>query len=212
MFAAARRHPCSIWAAKMAYGQSAVTVNHGRPFAHVAQPRARGPYTRCSVRRDAHIIRWCRAGRLAGALTGLIALSAVVLATMPGRAAAVNTVAVPFHPQATVRLEGAGWGHGVGMSQWGARGRAHAGQSAAEILQAYYPGTGIGQADTAGTQIRVLIDRAYRPPAVDGSTGSSNGLPGDIIGIGGSWQVEGVTGRCRRAPACACLSKPAAAA
>ena len=80
------------------------------------------------------------------------------------------------------------------MSQWGARGRAHAGQSAEQILQAYYPGTQIGPADTAGTQIRVLIDRGFRPPAVDGSRGSSNGLPGDIIGYGGSWQVEGVTG------------------
>ncbi len=121
-------------------------------------------------------------------------MTAVLLATAPGRVAAVSTVAVPFHPHATVRLEGAGWGHGVGMSQWGARGRAHAGQSAEQILQAYYPGTQIGQADTAGTQIRVLIDRGFRPPAVDGSRGSSNGLPGDIIGYGGSWQVEGVTG------------------
>ena len=146
------------------------------------------------MRRYVPIFRWRRAGRLAEALAGLVAVTAVLLATAPGRAAAVNTLPVPFHPQATVRLEGAGWGHGVGMSQWGARGRAHAGQSAAQILQAYYPGTQIGHADTGGTQIRVLIDRAYRPPAVDGSTGSSNGLPGDIIGVGGSWQVEGVTG------------------
>jgi stage II sporulation protein D len=36
---------------------------------------------------------------------------------------------------------GGGWGHGVGMCQFGAEGRARAGQSAAEILQAYYPGT-----------------------------------------------------------------------
>ena len=154
----------------------------------------RGPYTHCSVRRHAHIFRWCRARRLAGALAGLVALSAALLATGPERAAAVSTLVVPFHPQATVRLEGAGWGHGVGMSQWGARGRAHAGQSATEIIQAYYQGTEVGQADTAGTLIRVLIDHAYRPPAVDGSTGSSNGLPGDIIGLGGSWQAEGATG------------------
>ncbi|MCY4112622.1 MAG: hypothetical protein OXG33_01615, partial [Chloroflexi bacterium] len=135
------------------------------------------------MRRHAPIFRWCRAGRQAEALAGLVAVTAVLLATAPGRAAAVSTVAIPFHPHATVRLEGAGWGHGVGMSQWGARGRAHAGQSAAHILQAYYPGTQIGQADTGGTRIRVLIDRAYRPPAVDGTTGSSNGLPGVIIGI-----------------------------
>ena len=35
---------------------------------------------------------------------------------------------------------GGGWGHGVGMCQWGARGRAEAGQSAGAILRAYYPG------------------------------------------------------------------------
>ena len=36
---------------------------------------------------------------------------------------------------------GAGWGHGVGMCQWGAMGRARAGQDAREILDTYFPGT-----------------------------------------------------------------------
>jgi stage II sporulation protein D len=36
---------------------------------------------------------------------------------------------------------GSGFGHGVGMCQMGALARAQAGQSYAEILQAYYPGT-----------------------------------------------------------------------
>ena len=38
-------------------------------------------------------------------------------------------------------LRGVGNGHGVGMSQWGAIGRARAGQDARAILAAYYPGT-----------------------------------------------------------------------
>jgi stage II sporulation protein D len=38
-------------------------------------------------------------------------------------------------------LVGHGVGHGVGMCQWGARGRAEAGMSAAQIIQAYFPGT-----------------------------------------------------------------------
>lgn len=42
---------------------------------------------------------------------------------------------------ATVSLRGVGNGHGVGMSQWGAIGRARAGQDARSILAAYYPGT-----------------------------------------------------------------------
>ncbi len=42
---------------------------------------------------------------------------------------------------ASVVLRGVGNGHGVGMSQWGAIGRARAGQDARAILAAYYPGT-----------------------------------------------------------------------
>lgn len=38
-------------------------------------------------------------------------------------------------------LEGRGNGHGVGMCQWGAIGRARAGQDYRTILQTYYPGT-----------------------------------------------------------------------
>lgn len=37
--------------------------------------------------------------------------------------------------------EGTGYGHGVGMSQNGAMGRSHAGQTYKQILSAYYPGT-----------------------------------------------------------------------
>ncbi len=37
-------------------------------------------------------------------------------------------------------VRGRGWGHGVGMCQWGAVGRARAGQSATTILTTYFPG------------------------------------------------------------------------
>lgn len=39
--------------------------------------------------------------------------------------------------------EGAGWGHGVGLCQWGAVGRARAGQDAHTIIATYFPGTRI---------------------------------------------------------------------
>ena len=38
-------------------------------------------------------------------------------------------------------LRGTGYGHGVGMCQWGAIGRARAGQDFLTILRTYYPGT-----------------------------------------------------------------------
>ncbi len=49
----------------------------------------------------------------------------------------VNRIGTDFE------LEGHGVGHGVGMCQWGARGRAQAGMAAEQILQAYFPGTTI---------------------------------------------------------------------
>ncbi len=42
-------------------------------------------------------------------------------------------------------LRGVGYGHGIGMCQWGAIGRARAGQDYRTILNAYYPGTTIGR-------------------------------------------------------------------
>ena len=41
-------------------------------------------------------------------------------------------------------VKGNGYGHGIGMCQWGAIGRARAGQSARFILSTYYPGTTVG--------------------------------------------------------------------
>ena len=40
-----------------------------------------------------------------------------------------------------VVFHGTGYGHGVGMCQWGANGMAQAGHVAPEILARYYPGT-----------------------------------------------------------------------
>ena len=37
-------------------------------------------------------------------------------------------------------FDGRGFGHGVGLCQWGAQGKAAAGWTAGQILQFYYPG------------------------------------------------------------------------
>ncbi|HJP59842.1 MAG TPA: SpoIID/LytB domain-containing protein [Gemmatimonadaceae bacterium] len=42
-------------------------------------------------------------------------------------------------------INGRGYGHGIGMCQWGAIGRARAGQNYRTILETYYPGTTIGR-------------------------------------------------------------------
>ena len=43
-----------------------------------------------------------------------------------------------------VRFEGRGWGHGVGLSQYGAKGMAERGYAHAQILAHYYPGSTLG--------------------------------------------------------------------
>jgi hypothetical protein len=43
-----------------------------------------------------------------------------------------------------VTVSGGGWGHNLGMSQYGAHGRGKMGQGFIEILQAYYTGADIG--------------------------------------------------------------------
>jgi stage II sporulation protein D len=47
----------------------------------------------------------------------------------------------------TLTLRGGGYGHGIGMCQWGAIGRARAGQDYKTILTTYYPGTTVGRID-----------------------------------------------------------------
>jgi SpoIID/LytB domain protein len=53
-------------------------------------------------------------------------------------------------------LEGTGWGHGVGLSQWGAEHLASTGRSTNDILATFYPGTRLGEA--TGT-MRVAVHK-----------------------------------------------------
>jgi stage II sporulation protein D len=56
------------------------------------------------------------------------------------------------------RLTGRGAGHGVGLCQWGAQGRAQAGASAREILAAYFPGAQVRRVDESGAAVARLAD------------------------------------------------------
>jgi peptidoglycan hydrolase-like amidase len=56
-----------------------------------------------------------------------------------------------------VRFCGHGWGHGVGLGQWGAKGMALAGLSYRFIDQHFYTGTTWANLDTANTPIHVAV-------------------------------------------------------
>jgi stage II sporulation protein D len=75
-------------------------------------------------------------------------------------AAAVATLAATLPSAATAAdrwsLRGAGWGHGIGMSQYGAYGFSKHGADYRQILSHYYRDTSIGRRD--GGTVRVLLE------------------------------------------------------
>ena len=64
-----------------------------------------------------------------------------------------------FAAKSRFTIRGAGFGHGVGMSQYGALGFAQHGRTYDEILRHYYTGTSLGTTDPAAT-VRVLLQSA----------------------------------------------------
>jgi stage II sporulation protein D len=76
-------------------------------------------------------------------------------------AAATLTAAAPAAAETRFVIRGAGFGHGVGMSQYGALGQAKAGRDYRQILTHYYTGTQIARLDGA-SETRVLLQGASR--------------------------------------------------
>ena len=82
----------------------------------------------------------------------------LAVATLAAALAAATGSAAPSVPPAAFVLAGGGWGHGVGMSQWGAFGQAKAGRDYRQILDTYYRGTEMSAApDTLLDRVRVLV-------------------------------------------------------
>jgi stage II sporulation protein D len=69
--------------------------------------------------------------------------------------------------EAVFVVSGRGWGHGVGMSQYGAYGQALAGRTYGQILAHYYTGTEIGKAGRK--EVRVLLAEGRRAVTVSSS-------------------------------------------
>jgi stage II sporulation protein D len=70
-------------------------------------------------------------------------------------AVVVGATAGTARPGTALIVTGHGWGHGVGMSQWGAYGYALHGWKYRRILAHYYPGTKMGQ--EGDLRVRVLL-------------------------------------------------------
>ena len=106
-----------------------------------------------------------------GALSALLlgGLASAVLAARPGTAGGAATTTVVATTTSTVLtspapsvlvVSGHGWGHGLGLSQWGTYGYAKRGWTYDRILAHYYSGTTLGPAKV--TTVRVLLSSAKK--------------------------------------------------
>lgn len=112
------------------------------------------------------------------ALLGAVITVSLVLVPSTGARAATTSAAADHAVSSAApgpwSFSGAGFGHGVGMSQYGALAQAKAGRSAQQILAFYYRGTTYDAVPDTQT-IRVNIVRARTSTSVVGRMRSSGG-------------------------------------
>jgi SpoIID/LytB domain protein len=110
-----------------------------------------------------------------------VAVGAIGLVVAPAASAAE---VYPRPSSGTYALQGRGFGHGIGMSQYGAKGAAEAGLSWTQIMAFYYPGT--STANNGNPLMRVQL-RGLSALSVLPDTGLRVNL--DRIGTPAAWTV-----------------------
>ncbi len=130
-----------------------------------------------------HRIRPAQRARLIASLVALV-VAVTAAGAAPGTVFADIPAAGPTVLGDLVTFYGRGYGHGIGMSQYGARGRALAGEDAATILAHYYQGAMLGVLDPA-TRIRVLVQSNWTP---------TEASPLVVHGRVATWTVDGIDG------------------
>ncbi len=93
--------------------------------------------------RQVRVIERMDSGRVAALEISGVELSGRSLRQVLGGRAIRSTLFEVRVQDGLVRFLGSGAGHGVGMSQWGARQMAEEGRTYEEILAHYFPGTGL---------------------------------------------------------------------
>jgi SpoIID/LytB domain protein len=128
-------------------------------------------------------------GRAARRLTALATVLVALLAlAAPAQSATTN-----------ITMVGRGWGHGIGMSQWGAFGYAKNGATCEEILKHYYTGIDLGTVPNKVIRVRlrgslsaVKLTCASKYIAST-STGARLEIPGGVTAVvtwaGGAYKV-----------------------
>jgi stage II sporulation protein D len=100
---------------------------------------------------------------------------------------------------------GGGWGHGLGLSQWGAYGLARQGWGAARILTHFYQGTRVTQAQSVPATLRIGLVQGQQRVHLEAQAGPVDlrlaGRKADdtiaTIPEGETWTVRQVDGKYR---------------
>ena len=85
-------------------------------------------------------------------------------------------------------ITGGGWGHGIGLSQWGAYQRAKEGQKATDIISFYYPGTTLTAVQPSTSNTESVYATANEPINLR-SSASWSGSVITVIQTGDTVQV-----------------------
>ena len=83
----------------------------------------------------------------------------------------------PCTPPEQFTIAGTGYGHGVGLSQWGAMAMAERGWNAERIVQYYYPGTKVKSLDDeSDVRISLLYQKPVARARVENLSGSGSSI------------------------------------
>ncbi|HVE92153.1 MAG TPA: SpoIID/LytB domain-containing protein [Actinomycetota bacterium] len=116
------------------------------------------------------------------------AISSAILAIAATLAPAASSPA----QAADYTFVGSGWGHGLGMSQWGAKGGADAGASYSSILGRYYSGTAV-QSKAMPAEIRIGLVQGASSISIGGSGRFDFVMDGRAFATGSAGQTWSVT-------------------
>ncbi len=133
---------------------------------------------------------------------------AAIVAVVVGAMLAVAPPSDAGPAPATFTFYGSGWGHGLGMSQYGAYGLAREGWSHQRILRHYYQGTTVGPARRSPATLRIGLDQEARRLHVKAAHGTvrlriGNPFTGAVLGgraipTGATWSITPVGSRAFR--------------
>lgn len=145
------------------------------------------------------MVQMLRRSLLLSAAAGLITAGSAAAGsrTLSAPVCTGSCYSAPAGSGALLVFTGHGWGHGVGMSQYGAYGYALHGWNYKQILAHYYPGTKLGTAPTS--TIRVLLADKKKtlkisstvPFTVTDGAGATHSLPAGPLALDPGLAVNG---------------------